>query len=85
MYKLFYIGKSNKKFTHNHLYNFMGSTSLIYKDINITIYANRNRLIYFNNNHFDYLHENFKLLDDNEIKQLERKFKLKKINENTTS
>ena len=37
MYKLLYIGKSNKKFTHNHLYMFEGSTFLGTSTKNVTI------------------------------------------------
>jgi len=91
MYKLLYTGKSNKKFTHNELYNFMGSPSLITEKenvggfFNVVVYGKNNRLVTFVYNHLDYFYDNFKLANENEIKQLERKKKLNKINESTTT
>lgn len=82
LYYLLYIGKSNKKFTHNKVYNFMGSPSQFLGDVtnymNITIYAN-DRLVIFHKQHFQYFKQNFKLINDKQLKQLERKKKLIKI------
>jgi len=83
MFKLRYIGKSNKNFTHDHLYGYMGSPSLILDNqiyLNIAVITNKKRLKYFNSDYIDYFQENFQFLNEKEIKQFQRQQKLKKIN-----
>ena len=89
---LLYIGKSNKRFTHNKIYQFMGSPSVVlhildenrvdefYDYFNITVYANNNRKISLFNQHIDYFIDNFKIITEQGIKQLERKKKLQRLN-----
>jgi len=66
MYKLLYTGKSNKKFTHNHLYDFMGSPSCLSKKedvggfFNVTVYGNNHILVTFSFPHLDYFYDNFR-------------------------
>lgn len=78
MTRVLYIGKSNKKFTKGKLYKYFGNieTSII------TIYANKNKLISMGHFYYDYFHKNFKLLNEDDIKKLERKNKINKINKN---
>jgi len=82
MYKLLYIGKSNKRFTHNKTYLFHGMTAQqgssdgFYMCINY----NNTQIMTFRNE--DYFKKNFKLITNQEHKQLIRKLKLRKINKN---
>ena len=77
MAKLLYIGKSDKNFTHKRMYNYHGWS---YDDsISITVRDNKNMDIFLNNEYFDYFYDNFKILNEHDIKQLERKNKLNKI------
>lgn len=77
MYKLLYIGKSNKRFTHNMTYEYgslMGSENFFYA----TVYYNRNQMMTFKDG--DYFHEKFKFITEIEYNQLLRKKKINRIN-----
>lgn len=76
MYKLLYIGKSNKRFTHNKTYEYgslMGAEKFFYA----TVYYNRKQMMTFKDH--DYFHENFKFITEQKYNQLIRKIKLNKI------
>ena len=75
--KLLYIGKSNKKFTYNKLYNIMYSANTPSIFHYIVIYGNKNQIITIREQ--DYFIDNFKHLDERQIKNFERKMKLKKL------
>jgi len=79
MYKLLYIGKSDKDFTHDKIYNFMGSPSSLFNTAFHTTIITEKRRITLHCQHFTYFKKNFKLVDEHQIKQLERKKKLKKL------
>jgi len=78
--RLQYIGKSNRKFTHNHTYIYHGSfgSDIFY----MTVHANKNQIIHYTFNHAEYFNDNFKFMDENDYNKLIRKLKLKKINKN---
>ena len=81
MYKLLYIGKSNKRFTHNKTYFFYGMTAKQGAEtINMYVYYNSTQIMNFRDK--NYFEKNFKLINEQEQKQLIRKLKLKKINKN---
>lgn len=87
---LLYIGKTNKKFTHNIVYNYFCHGKLV-GNSNIIIQTNEGCLINFNNNpknrkkkrylekKIDYFLKNFKIIDDIEYLRYCRKQKLLKI------
>ena len=75
--KLLYIGKSNKKFTHNKLYKIFYSANTPSKFHHIVMCGNKNKLVTVRDQ--DYFIDNFKCLDDIQIKKIERKIKLKKL------
>jgi hypothetical protein len=78
MEKLLYIGKSNKKFTHNKIYKYYGQPFYI-----MIVYDNKNSMIMFTNEKlYDYFEKNFKFVDDQEYNKIIRKNKLNKINKN---
>jgi len=55
MFKLLYKGKSNRKFTHNYLYNYFvsssGNTNKNFKMI-VVVYDNRNSMISIKDNDY---------------------------------
>jgi hypothetical protein len=77
MSKLLYTGKSSKKYTHNNIYIYSGWVYPM--SISITIIDNKKQKINLNTDHFNYFHDNFRILNDKEIEQIERKNKLNKI------
>lgn len=84
MDKLLYIGKSNKKFTYNHIYKYFGyhKYKLNWKDdieFSITIYDNHNILNFLTK--LSYFEKNFKFITEIEYNKLIRKLKIEKINE----
>lgn len=70
--KLLYKGKSNKRFTHNHFYNYFGSIIVC-----VIVYDNKNSMVPIKDS--DYFEDNFEFFSEKEIKTFERKMKLKKI------
>jgi len=74
---LMYIGKSNKRFTHNRIYYFRRYVGSYY-----IIEDNRNSQRRIEQ---DYLEDNFKIITDKELMQFNRKLKLDKINVNIKS
>lgn len=75
--KLIYIGKSNKRFTHNKIYGWYGLSNE--ENLWINIKTNNSTLVMFNNNYYDYFNENFKFMNEIEYNNHIRKIKLKKI------
>jgi hypothetical protein len=77
---LLYIGKSNKRFTHNKIYNYW-SLSESKDRFHISVFYNDKQLMTFR--YFDYFNKKFKFITENEYNQLiiksNRKLKLKKI------
>lgn len=90
---LLYIGKTNKKFTHNVLYNYCCRRSAKpgYLPNNITLYTDEKCLINFNRNpklrkkkrflekNIDYFFKNFKFIDEIDYLRYCRKQKLQKL------
>lgn len=77
MYRLKYIGKSNRDFTYDKIYKFSGvHTESI---LSMTIYGNRGQMIQLNNDYYEYFEKNFKLINNDEYNKHIRKIKLKKI------
>lgn len=72
MEKLLYIGKSNKKFTHDKLY------VPYYLHGPIVVRSNKG-LVTFRKQHKVYFEENFKIVDEKEQETIIRRNKLKKI------
>jgi len=80
MDRLQYIGKSNKKFTHNHTYSYFGCYYGRDDIFNIEIYSNKNQIIHYNSE--EYFNDNFKIMNEDDYNKLIRKLKLKKIKRN---
>jgi len=76
--KLLYIGKSNKRFTHNKIYKYHSIHYLTTTNFNMTVYYNSNQMMVFK--YKDYFNKNFKFINENEYNQFVRKEKLKRIN-----
>ena len=77
MVKLLYIGKSNKRFTHNKIYRY----SRLYNNkifFYVTVYYNSYQLMTFKD--IEYFEKNFKLITEKQQNQLIRKIKLKRLN-----
>lgn len=76
--KYLYIGKSNKRFTHNKIYKYF---QYLKDDKFIYTYVidNKNSIVHFIIEH-DNFYKKFKIIDSKEVKSIERKNKLKKIN-----
>lgn len=75
-YKLHYIGKSNKDFTHDNIYTIAYGEWT--DDIcRLTIKTNRGYKNY--NNYFEYFDKNFRKINKLDEQKLIRKLKLKKI------
>ena len=72
MFKLLYKGKSNKRFTYNHFYNYFGSIIVC-----IVVYDNKNSMVSIKDS--DFFEDNFEVFSEKDIKMFERKMKLKKI------
>ena len=84
---LLYIGKSNRKFTHNKIYKYHGDLIIGYNDYYksgyLSVTSNRNHIIVtFRFEHVNYFNKNFKFITDQERNNLIRKLKLKKISKN---
>jgi hypothetical protein len=91
---LLYIGKTNKKFTHNVLYNYSCGGYSGYPPSNITVHTDEKCLINFNYNpenrkkkrylekNVDYFFKNFKFIDEIEYLRYCRKQKLQKLKTN---
>jgi hypothetical protein len=78
MERLLYIGKSNKKFTHNRIYKYHGQIPY-----GIIVYNNKNTMESFSYNSLNnYFEKNFKFVDEQEYNKIIRKNKLNKINKN---
>jgi hypothetical protein len=71
---LIYIGKSNKKFTNDVIYNYYLSTDMIF------VTTNKHTVQHFNTESQNFFNKNFKFITDQEHKQFHRLKKLKKIN-----
>lgn len=80
MVKLLYIGKSNKRFTHNKTYIFYGMTAKqgCPDEIDMRVYYNSSQMMTFRNK--EYFEKNFKLITEKQQNQLIRKIKLKRLN-----
>ena len=82
MLSLIYIGKSNKKFTHNRVYTYWGNPSLYLDGFNwLLVFSNKSR-IQFTPEHVEYFQQNFIILDEQEFLMFNRKIKLNKISKN---
>jgi len=74
--RLLYIGKSNKKYTYNKFYKYAGINE---KFLVMTIYDNKNQPYYYDSKYSQYFEDNFRLINEEQYKQLIRKFKLTKL------
>jgi len=80
MAKLIYIGKSNKKFTHNeaYLYDVYYKSETIFS---VTVKSNKGQFIHYKEVEFmTYFYQNFKFVPELEYQQIIRKQKLNNIN-----
>jgi hypothetical protein len=77
MKKLLYIGKSNKRFTHDKLYNYIGYHSDY--AFHIIIFSNQGNRVTLDENYIRYFELNFKFVNEKEINKIDRKKKLKKL------
>lgn len=78
-YKVLYIGKSCKDFTHDNVYETYGLIYFQDGGISVTLVGNRRQLIQFDDNYRNYFFKNFKIMNENEYNKHIRKVKLKKI------
>lgn len=82
---LLYIGKGNKKYTHNKFYIFYGFNisspfSDNFDNFTISIVDNKNNIKIYGERYRSYLKENFRLLNENDFKNHNRKMKINKLN-----
>lgn len=84
-YRLLYIGKSGKDFTHDRVYKIVygpwtSTAGLGLDDYDsFTLSGNRGQLIQFDESYHNYIQKNFKLLTDEQYNKYIRKIKLKKL------
>jgi len=81
MYKLLYIGKSNKKFTNNNVYVIYGMSAQNKNFSTIIIKSNKG-LVTLRQQHEAYFYENFKGINKEEETKIIRKNKLNKLKKN---
>lgn len=92
IYRIYYLGKSNKDFTHNKVYKCFGSYTASSDEetlnsknyVNLTVYGNKGNMILFNDDYYEYVENNFKFITMDEYNQYIRKTKLNKISNKYT-